>query len=63
VGVPWSSLWLIPLALVASRGVQLVAFGFETSLAASLTGAFVGLVLALCLWVWAWLKWVPLVRV
>ena len=58
VGVPWSSLWLIPLAVIVPRMAIVVIPGSDGSLWAHLAAAAVSLVVFLTMW----FRFAPLVK-
>lgn len=58
VGVPWSSLWLIPLAVIVPRVAIVVIPGSDGSLGAHLAAAAISLVVCLAIW----FRFVPLVK-
>lgn len=62
VGVPWGTLWLIPLSLGVAQGTRLAVVGFSPAFQDYLMGAGVGLVVGTVFFLWMWVRWVQLVK-
>jgi hypothetical protein len=61
VGVPWSALWLIPLALVVGKIGRFIVVGFNPAIEDYMVGLAVNFVVGLAFFAWMWIR-VPLVK-